>query len=146
MRLFISSCLLLLLLTSCGTRNPKILSSGTNPTTSSLDHTPFSDITEYSKNKKYGLDGKYPVKVGERSASNQRKYLASLSGPNGELLQFHRRGSCCGYKSENGLMGTALVDVYEVTYEGLKEPILVYISFYDYEKLYIPKGFTKRVN
>ncbi len=144
MRLLISSCLILLLLTSCGSRNPKILSTSTNPTTSSVDHMPFFDITEYSSNEDYGLDGKYPVKVGERSAEYQRRYLASLAGPNGETLQFHRRGSCCGYKSENGLMGTALVDVYEVTYEGLKKPILVYISFYDYEKLYIPKGFTKR--
>ena len=144
MRLLISSCFILLLLTSCGSRNPKILSTSTNPTTSSLDHTPYIDITEYSTNENYGLDGKFPVKVGERSVSNQRRYLASLAGPNGEVLQFHRRGSCCGYKSENGLMGTALVDVYEVTYEGLKEPILVYISFYDYEEAYIPKGFTKR--
>ena len=48
------------------------------------------------------------------------------------------------FESENAIFGSALVDVYEVTYEGLKEPILLYISFYDYETLLIPKGFTKR--
>ncbi|WP_277871519.1 hypothetical protein [Winogradskyella wandonensis] len=42
-------------------------------------------------------------------------------------------------------MGKALVDVYEITYEGLKKPILLYISFYDTDKLYIPKGFIKRI-
>ena len=147
MKQFSSFCLVFLLFSSCGTKNPKILGTTTNPTTSSSDHIPFLDITEYSENENYGLDGKYPVKVGERSASNQRRYLASLAGPNGEELQFHRRGSCCPYKSKNGVLGgqgNALVDIYEVTYEGLKKPILVYISFYDYEKLYIPKGFTKR--
>ena len=146
MKNFFSFCLVLLLLSSCGSKKPKILGTTTNPTTSSSDHLPFLDISEYSENKDYGLDGKYPVKVGERSATNQRRYLASLAGPNGEELQFHRKGSCCPYKSKNGVLGegNALVDIYEVTYEGLKKPILVYISFYDYEKLYIPKGFTKR--
>ena len=147
MRQLISFCLIILLFASCGSSKPKILSTSTNPTTSSSDHVPFMDITEYSENKDYGLDGKFPVKVGEKSVSNQRRYLASLAGPNGEELQFHRRGSCCAYKSKNGVLGgegNALVDVYEVTYEGLKKPILVYISFYDKENLYIPKGFTKR--
>lgn len=31
-----------------------------------------------------------------------------------------------------------------VWYEGLEEPILIYISFYDKEPLYIPHGFTKK--
>jgi len=147
MKQLFSFYLVFLLFLSCGSKNPRILGTTTNPTTSSSDHVPFFDINEYSENKDYGLDGKFPVKVGEKSVSNQRRYLASLAGPNGEELQFHRRGSCCAYKSKNGILGgggNALVDVYEVTYEGLKKPILVYISFYDYEKLYIPNGFTKR--
>ncbi len=144
MRLLISTFIIMMLLSSCGTKKPTILGSSTNPTTTSLDHMPFFDITEYSKDEDYGITGENPVKVGEMSVSYQRRYLASLAGPNGEVLQFHRRGSCCPYNSKNGLMGSALVDVYEVTYEGLKKPILIYISFYDYEKLYIPKGFTKR--
>lgn len=144
MRFFYALCCLCLLLGSCKAKQPAILSSGTNPTTSSSDHEPYLDITEYSSNKKYGLTGDNPVKVGERSASNQRRFLASLAGPNGEELTFYRRGSCCPYESENGLGGTALVDIYLVSYEGLKEPIPIYISFYDYETLYIPKGFIKR--
>lgn len=134
----------LLLFCSCATKGPKILGTSTNPTEKSSDYNNLFDISEYSKNKNYGLSGKFPVKVGEQSVENQRRYLASLAGPNGEEIQFHRRGSCCSYKSENSIFGSALVDVYEVTYEGLKKPILVYISFYDFEKLFIPKGFTKR--
>jgi hypothetical protein len=135
----------LLFLTSCGAKKgPTILSSGTNPTTTALEYEPYADIDTYSEDEEYGLTGDKPVKVGEQSVSNQRRYLASLAGPNGELITFHRRGSCCGYKSDNGFGGVALVDVYEVLYDGIKEPILVYISFYDYETIHIPKGFTKR--
>ena len=130
------------MITSCKSKDPKILSSGTNPYSASSEYQPLSNVSGYAPNKKYGLDGKYPVKVGEKSVSNQRRYLASLAGPNGEEISFHRRGSCCPYESQNGYGGTALVDVYEVAYEGLNEPILVYISFYDYETLYIPNGFT----
>lgn len=144
MKSFIKSFVLLLLISSCASKNPKIVGSSTNPTEKSSDYNSFNTLNGYSKNKKYGLSGKHPVKVGEMKVENQRKYLASLAGPNGEELIFHRRGSCCGYKSENAIFGAALVDVYEVKYEGLKEPILIYISFYDSEKLYIPVGFTKR--
>ncbi len=136
--------ILVLIMTSCGAKKPTILSSTTNPTTKSSEYMPFFEVRNYSQDKNYGLTGDNPVKVGEQSANNQRRFLASLAGPNGEELEFYRRGSCCAYDSENGFMGKALVDVYDVTYEGLKKPILVYISFYDSEKLYIPVGFTKR--
>jgi hypothetical protein len=144
MKYFLSTVFLAILLTSCGAKQPAILSSSTNPAETATAHEPFLDITEMAPNKKYALTGEYPVMVGEKSVSNQRRYIASLAGPNGEELIFHRRGSCCPYESENGMMGSALVDVYEVMYDGLKEPILLYISFYDEGPLYIPHGFTKR--
>ena len=144
MKYFLSIALLAILLTSCGAKQPTILSSSTNPTERATSREPFLDIIEMAPNKKYALSGEYPVMVGEKSVANQRRYIASLAGPNGEELTFHRRGSCCPYESENGMMGSALVDVYEVMYEGLKEPILLYISFYDEGPLYIPYGFTKR--
>lgn len=144
MRLFYVLLFSCVLLGSCKAKQPAIRSSGSNPTTTSSDHEPFFDITEYSSDKDYALSGDNPAKVGERSVSNQRRFLASLAGPNGEELTFHRKGSCCAYESENGFGGAALVDIYMVSYEGLKEPIPIYISFYDYVTLYIPKGFTKR--
>lgn len=141
---FLSAVFLTIFLASCGAKQPTILSSSTNPTESSNAHEPFLDVTEMAPNKKYALSGENPVMVGEKSVANQRRYIASLAGPNGEELTFHRQGSCCPYESENGMMGSALVDVYEVVYDGLKEPILLYVSFYDEGPLYIPYGFTKR--
>ncbi|MCW5519132.1 hypothetical protein J1N09_04740 [Aureitalea sp. L0-47] len=131
-------------LVSCKSKQPSILSTSSNPFQSSASIQPLSGVDGYSMNKDYGLEGEFPIKVGDKSPANQRRYIAALAGPNGEVLSFHRRGSCCPYDSPNGFGGSALVDVYEVTYEGLDEPILLYISFYDFEKLYVPKGLTKR--
>jgi hypothetical protein len=139
------SIIVLVLFCSCGSSKTKVLATSTNPMTKSSDHTPFFDINEFAEDPEYGLIGEKPVKVGDKSVENQRRYLASLAGPNGEELTFHRLGSCCPYKSDNGFLGSAMVDIYEITYNGLKEPIRVYISFYDSETLYIPKGFTKRL-
>ena len=136
--------LLFVLLASCGAKQPSIISTTSNPMTTSLEYEPFIDVTEIAKDTEYGLVESKPIKVGERSATSQRRFISSLAGPDGQVLSFFRRGSCCPYPSENGLSGSALVDVYQVTYEGLKNPILLYISFYDFEKLYIPKGFTQR--
>lgn len=131
-------------LCACASKKPKILSTTTNAVTTSSDFIPLYEVKLYSRNKNYGLTGDNPVKVGSMSAQKQRRYLSSLAGPNGEVLQFFRRGSCCPYKSENSFMGNALVDIYEVTYDGLKKPLFIYISLYDSEELFIPKGFTKR--
>ncbi|RDK86942.1 2-dehydro-3-deoxyphosphooctonate aldolase [Marinirhabdus gelatinilytica] len=136
--------LIVLLCLACGAKKPTILSSSSNPMATSLDYEPFIDVSEYSTDKEYGLVEDKPIKVGEKSAINQRRYIASLAGPEGQVLSFYRVGSCCPYASENGLSGTALVDVYSVTYKGLKKPIMLYISFYDFETLMIPEGFTKR--
>ncbi len=132
---------------SCKSKQPAILSSSSNPVGTSNQYEPFFDVTDFSENKGYGITEKNPIMVGgftEGGVINQRRYIASLAGPNNEELSFHRRGACCPYPSENSFGGNALVDVYEVTYEGIKEPILLYISLYDSEKLFIPQGFTKR--
>ncbi len=135
------------LLISCKSKQPTILTTSTNPVGKSSNYMPFFDVNTYAPDANYGLSDKNPVMVGgveEREGPiNQRRYLASLAGPNGEELSFHRRGSCCPYPSENAFGSQALLDVYEVWYEGLKEPILIYISLYDLGTLYIPKGFTK---
>lgn len=139
--------LFILIFISCGSKDPRILSSSTNPVGKSTDYIPFFDVKDYAPKSNYGLTEANPVKVGgvktQEGPVNQRRYLSSLAGPNGEVLSFHRRGSCCPYPSDNAFGSHALLDVYEVTYEGLNKPILIYISLYDYETLYIPKGFTR---
>ena len=141
--------LIAIVLSSCGaSRNTPNMATLTVENYQSAENYPiFLDITEKATDDTYGLTGDNPVKVGgvenREGPLNQRRYLASLAGPNGEVLKFKRLGSCCGYESDGSPFGTALVDIYEVTYNGLKKPINIYISLYDLEPLYIPKGFTK---
>lgn len=98
----------------------------------------------------YGLTGENPIKVGtgiHGGPANQRAFLDLLRSPNGNILSYDRRGSCCGYESENGLLGSAMVDLYEVSYIDSKgEEVIteIYISMYDYEDPLIPVGFKTR--
>jgi hypothetical protein len=100
-------------------------------------------ITEVSTDETYGYTEKNPVKVGggQSGPANERKYLNSLTGPNGEELKYERKGSCCPFETPNGFMGGGMLDRYEVTYAGLSKPIIIYINMYDKDVLKAPKGF-----
>lgn len=99
-------------------------------------------LLEVSTDKNYGFkkNKKFTIKVG--SISNQHKYFASLRGPNGEEISYKRLGSCCSFKTRRSAFGSGLLDMYEVKYEGLIEPILLYVNGYDYEQPKAPVGFT----
>ncbi|WGD34764.1 2-dehydro-3-deoxyphosphooctonate aldolase [Olleya sp. YS] len=102
-------------------------------------------INEISTDKTYGLTSKNPVEVGgaktKEGPLNERRYLNALTGPNGEEISYFRAGSCCPVKSENGFMGSAMLDNYRVTWEGSKDTLSIYINMYDSGKLKAPKGF-----
>jgi len=103
-------------------------------------------LTSISDDDSYGYTEKNPVKVGgvknSEGPTNERRFLNALLGPDNELVKYHRVGSCCPFDSPNGLMGGGMLDRYEVTYEGLNKPIILYINMYDYGVLLAPKGFT----
>ncbi len=99
-----------------------------------------------SDDSTYGYDQKNPIKVGGGASgpTNERRYLNALLGPNSESITYNRLGSCCATPSENGLMGYAMLDIYEIKYTGLEKPIRLYINMYDPGILKAPKGFTYR--
>lgn len=72
------------------------------------------------------------------------QYLGSLRGPKGEKVSFYRLGSCCPIKTENGFLGEGLLDQYELTYDGLDTPIVLYVNIYDAGEVFIPQGLTIR--
>ena len=110
-----------------------------------LDNQTFK-LTEISTDATYGVTEKKPIKVGgvkdSEGPTNERRFLNALAGPNGEDVSYERKGSCCNFKTKNGFQGVGLLDEYEVTYKGLKEPILIYINMYDHGELKAPVGFT----
>lgn len=99
--------------------------------------------TQENTDASYGYTEKNPVKVGgvESGPANERNYLNSLSGPNGEAVWFERTGSCCPFSTKNGFMGGGMLDRYAVTYEGKKDTVFLYINMYDSAKLKAPVGF-----
>lgn len=94
----------------------------------------------------YGVTQQKPVCVGGKTdsgARNQQSYLNALRGPRGEKISYRRRGSCCAFKTPNGIIdGMGLLDVYEVTWAGNAKPVLLYLNFYDAGPLLAPVGLT----
>lgn len=102
----------------------------------------FSSSNEI-QDETYGYSKENPIKVGGNSngPANERNYLNSLSGPNGETVQFKRSGSCCHFETKNSDFGMGMLDIYRVTYEGKNDTVSLYINMYDKAKLKAPVGF-----
>jgi len=143
----ITAFLILVLLGSCSSTKK---TSSSNPSYSRsqakmLDENSFK-LTAISEDDTYGYTEQNPIKVGGVKNSegplNERRFLNALLGPTGQELTYHRQGSCCPFKSPNGLMGSGLLDRYEINYDGLEKPLIIYINMYDFGELKAPKGFT----
>ena len=113
------------------------------PSAKMLDENTYQ-LEGVSEDPTYAYDQKNAVKVGGVGSgpTNERRYLNALLGPNGESITYSRLGSCCPTPSKNGLMGSAILDIYEIKYAGLEKPIQIYINMYDPGILKAPKGFN----
>jgi hypothetical protein len=90
-----------------------------------------------SSDATYGYTQDNPIKVGGDifgGPARERAYLDHLRGPEGQAITYQRLGST-GY-------GDTILDIYEVSYDGLAEPILLYTDMYVFEDLFSPVGFT----
>lgn len=97
-------------------------------------------ITEISTDKNYGIKPKTNIKVG--SINNEYAFIAQLTGPDGEEISATRLGSGWEVKSKNSPFGKAPLDKWEIKYEGLAEPIIIYLNGYDFEKPKCPFGLN----
>jgi hypothetical protein len=72
------------------------------------------------------------------AAARERRYLDALRGPEGEPLQYRRRGSL-----PLGPDSRTILDEYEVTYAGLAQPATLSLDAYHFDDaLVAPKGFV----
>jgi hypothetical protein len=101
-------------------------------------------LTEFSKDAKYGYDKDYPINVFYRNTNdeeiNQKRFLNALAGPNGETITYKNKGICCPFPSKNINTGGGFLDIYEITYEGLQSPIILYLNRYEKGSLLVPMG------
>lgn len=106
---------------------------------------PFA-VLEVSTDPEYGATQKKPVCVGgtdTKGVRNQQRYLNALRGPQGQEISYRRRGSCCPFKTPNGLIeGMGMLDIYELTWAGNEKPVLLYVNLYDEGPLRAPVGLT----
>ncbi|SKC47711.1 hypothetical protein [Ohtaekwangia koreensis] len=104
-----------------------------------------------SKSSKYGYTPEAPITLGVRnqyvSVTYPEKYLNSLTGPQGEQVLYERVKSCCFFKTANSdaaYQNVGVLEIYEVSYEGLKTPKLLYLNFFDEGKAFAPQGFLPK--
>lgn len=105
-------------------------------------------ITKKATSKKYAYNEDYPVNVGftssENGLSNETRYLNALAGPNGEKITYVLKDACCPFPTQKTEMGAGTIDMYEITWEGQKKPIVLYLNKFEKGLLLIPIGFSAR--
>lgn len=105
-------------------------------------------VDVYSDDATYGYTQENPIMEGGgvlSGARNERRFLNALMGPDGEPITYTRLGSCCGFKTKNGLLDDGgLLDMYQVAHKGLEKEVILYINMYDSDTLKIPVGFKKK--
>lgn len=106
-------------------------------------------LSETSDDPSYAYKESNAVKVGGSSDSsgpkNERRFLNALLGPGGEELKYFRAGSCCPFKTPNGLMDdTGLLDRYRVFWSGGTDTLDIYINMYDKGDLKVPVGLKAK--
>jgi hypothetical protein len=134
-------------------REPELVSGGIRdgrgyPAGSSASG-PSIVLSRTATSETYGYSPEEPVLVGSEDdldggPRRSRLYLSALRGPAGQPISFERRGACCHFATEHSPLGGGLLDVYELTYDGLEEPIVLYLNMYDPGEPLIPVGLTAR--
>ncbi|MEL6614719.1 MAG: hypothetical protein AAFQ43_03225 [Bacteroidota bacterium] len=100
----------------------------------------------WASGEAYGYTEAQAIRVAglaDRGPASERAYLDRLRGPMGQAIEYERQGSCCAFETPRGIGGIGLLDMYEVTYEGLDEPVMLYLNMYDPPEgdLKAPAGF-----
>ena len=155
MRILIPSVLFVLLFSAC-TGTKQLQTTPTAPSAQGhtrtkevefLDENSFK-LVEVATDKTYGFTQTNPIKVGGASEKsgplNERTFLNGLAGPNGETIQYYRKGSCCAFKTPNGFDNIGMLDRYNVYWKGCKDTAVLYINMYDKGDLKVPVGFKSR--
>jgi hypothetical protein len=84
----------------------------------------------------YGLTPENPILIGgevDEGLQREKAFLDNLRGPNGEAVRSYRMVTT----NVNGL----IVDIYLVTYEGLADPVELFLTSYEYNDPTAPLGF-----
>lgn len=146
-----AAALLAFTLLSCVSTKSTLKNVDDNAPTPQLTKQNTFVLTEYSQDKKYGYNKDYPVNVFYKDTKgedlNAKRFLDALAGPNGEKVFYKKLESCCPFPTKRDPIGAGFLDVYQITWVGLKRPITLYLNIYEKGKLMVPVGFSaKKIN
>lgn len=145
MKKYLVLLLLPLLIASCVSTRSTLQNVDDNAPTPLLSSGNYFILKEFSTDKRYGYNKDYPINVFYYSTKNdtinQERFLNALSGPKGEKIRFKKLESCCPFPTKRSEMGAGFLDVYEIEWDGLKNPILLYMNIYEKGYLKVPVGF-----
>ena len=68
--------------------------------------------------------------------------VSTLAPSKATQLFFKKLESCCPFPTKRSEMGAGFLEVYEVTWEGLQQPIRLYLNIYEKGVLMAPIGFS----
>ena len=142
------SCFTLAIATSCVSTRNTIKNIDDNARMPALSKEKTFIITEVSRDKNYGYDQDYPVNLGfmpvQSAEINVQRYFGALTGPDGQKLTYKKTDTCCPFPSKRTDIGAGLLDIYEITWDGLAQPKLIYINLYEKGTIAAPTGFGIR--
>jgi len=104
------------------------------------------DASNTSTDASYGYSKDNPILLGGFMLGTQYQglhytYFENLIGPQWQKVEVERLGSCCGFSDPELPFGGGLLDMYQLSYEGQKEPVVVFVNLYKYETPKAPIGF-----
>jgi hypothetical protein len=97
-------------------------------------------LCQVSTDSDYGTRIEHPIAVGGGSMSGparQRRYLDALRGPDGQVVRYTRGGVKFTPDKEE-----TVIDLYQVTYDGLDQPMTLYLDMYHFTELKAPAGLV----
>lgn len=121
------ACAGLLLLTACASSNKSVAPAREAQASVRGEPAPMS----------YGFRPEDPVRVGWGN-QGVMTFFELLRGPDGQRVAWRRVGTCCGAEAAAPRAG---LEVFEVTYEGLEEPVRMYLDPYNGDAIHAPEGF-----
>lgn len=147
MKIYKSLLILILLQTilSCVSTKSTLMNVDNNAPVPKLSKQNTFVLTEISTDSKYGFDKDYPINVFFRNSNDEEincnRYLNAISGPKGEIVNFKKTGICCPFPSKNIGTGGGFLATYEISYDGLKSPKIMYLNIYEKGLILAPMGF-----
>ncbi|RKG56223.1 fibril protein [Corallococcus sp. AB011P] len=89
----------------------------------------------------YGTRPENPVRVGWGD-KGVMAYFKLLRGPQGQPVAWRLMGDCCEFTQVDGQgEGKGQLSIFEVTYDGLDTPVVLYVDAFTGGNVYAPWGF-----